>query len=153
MKRLLLLLPFFLLAACTGEGVSPQRVAPEVDVSSEAAQKEMCVEENLGFLRFARSYLEEFCPSLKTQTELICFRFVHGTKEWRKACPGIDTQDKLECISTIQNGPSYAVLDSLLKCKTVTNRKQILCLSRAVAKSGVPLQPETVQACLDKNAS
>jgi hypothetical protein len=77
---------------------------------------------------------------------------VHATKEWRKACPGVDTPDKLECISTIQNGPGYALLESLQKCKTVTNRRQVLCLSRAVAKTGVPLQPETVQACLDKNA-
>jgi len=109
------------------------------------------MEENIGVLRFSRSYLDEFCPSLKTQAELTCFRFVHATKEWRKACPGVDTADKLECIATIQNGPSYALLESLQKCRNVANRRQVLCLSRAVAKTGVPLQPETVQACLDKN--
>lgn len=150
MKKLLPLL--LLLSACSSVAPAPEKVAPEVDASSDASQQEMCIEENIGVLRFSRSYLEKFCPSLKTQTELTCFRFVQGTKEWRKACPGIDTPDKLECISTLQNGPSYALLESLQMCKNVKNRRQVLCLSRAVSKSGVPLQPETVQACLDKNA-
>lgn len=149
MKKLLPLL--FVLAACSAAKTAPESAPTVTDPNSVAAQQEMCIEENVGVLRFSRSYLEEFCPQLKTQTELTCFRFVHATKEWRKACPGVDTADKLECISTIQNGPSYALLESLQKCRNVTNRKQVLCLSRAVAKSGVPLQPETVQACLDKN--
>jgi hypothetical protein len=139
----------FLLTACASAPPAPIPVT--TDTGSEVVQKEMCVEENIGVLRFSRGYLEEFCPSMKTQSELTCFRFVHGTKEWRKACPGVDTADKLECIATVQNGPSYALLESLQKCRNVTNRKQVLCLSRAVAKSGVPLQPDTVQACLDKN--
>lgn len=139
----------FVLSACASEPPAP--IPATVDTTSEAVQKEMCVEENIGVLRFSRAYLEEFCPGLKTQTELTCFRFVHATKEWRKACVGVDNADKLECIATIQNGPSYALLESLQKCRNVSNRKQILCLSRAVAKTGVPLQPETVQACLDKN--
>jgi hypothetical protein len=148
MKTIISLL--FLLTACASAPPAPIPVT--VDTGSEVVQKEMCVEENIGVLRFSRSYLEEFCPSMKTQSELTCFRFVHGTKEWRKACPGVDTADKLECIATIQNGPSYALLESLQKCRNVTNRKQVLCLSRAVAKTGVPLQPDTVQACLDKNS-
>lgn len=149
MKKILSLC--LLLTACAGNSVMSEPERPALDVSSEGAQKEMCVEENVGILRFSRAYLEEFCPTMKTQTELTCFRFVHATKEWRKACPGIDTLDKLECISTIQNGQNYALLESLQKCKNVKNRKQVYCLSRAVAKSGVPLQPETVQGCLDKN--
>jgi hypothetical protein len=140
---------FFLITACVSEPRAP--ISPNTDTASEAVQREMCVEENIGVLRFSRSFLEKFCPGLKSQTELTCFRFVHATKEWRKACVGVDTADKLECIATIQNGPSYALLESLQKCRIVANRKQILCLSRAVAKSGVPLQPETVQACLDQN--
>lgn len=149
MKKLPLLPLIALLSACSASKAVPE--APAFDAASPEAQKEMCVEENIGVLRFSRGYLDEFCPQLKTQTELTCFRFVHGTKEWRKACPGIDTADKLECISAIQNGPSYALLESLQKCKGVKNRRQVYCLSRAVAKSGVPLQPETVQDCLDRN--
>jgi hypothetical protein len=149
--KLLLIPLLFLVTACASLPGSSEP-APGIDASSDAAQKEMCVEENIGVFRFSRGYLEDFCPTLKSQFELTCFRFVHATKEWRKACPGVDTIDKLECISTIQNGPSYALLESLQKCKNVKNRKQVLCLSRAVAKSGVPLQPDTVQSCLDKNA-
>jgi hypothetical protein len=150
--RKLFPLALLLLAGCSSMPSAESNVPASDDPNSPAAQKEMCVEENIGVLRFSRGYLEEFCPQLKTQFELTCFRFLHATKEWRKACPGVDTMDKLECISTIQNGPSYALLESLQKCKQVKNRKQVLCLSRAVSKSGVPLQPETVQGCLDKNA-
>ena len=121
------------------------------DADPAAAQTQMCIEEHHGILRHTRAYLEEFCPAIKSQFELICFRVNHNTKDWRKACPGIDTADKLECITVVQNGPSYALLESLQKCKTVTNRKQIFCLSKAVSSSGVPLQPETVQECIDKN--
>ncbi len=96
MRKLLLLLP--LLAACSATPPSPEKVPTTTDASAAATQKEMCVEENVGLLRFSRNYLEEFCPTLKTQFELTCFRFVQATKEWRKACPGIDTADKLECI-------------------------------------------------------
>jgi len=138
-----------LLSACASE--PPVLIPPTTDTTSETVQREMCVEENIGVLRFSRGYLESFCPGLRTQSELTCFRFVHATKEWRKACVGVDNPDKLECIATIQNGPSYALLESLQKCRNISNRKQILCLSRAVAKTGVPLQPDTVQACLDKN--
>ena len=140
----------FLLAACSSaRPVSEALVL--ADPNSPAAQKEMCVEENIGVFRFSRAALEDFCPRIGSQFELICFRFVHGTKEWRKACPGIDTSHKLECISTIQNGSGFALLESLEKCRKIANRKQVYCLSRAVAKSGVPLQPETVQECLDRN--
>lgn len=154
MKRLLpIALAASLLTACSGAKSKSDVEAPIPDINSPAAQSEMCVEEHLGVLRFSRAYLAEFCPSIKTQLELICFRFVHPTKEWRKACVGIDTADKLECISTVQNGPSYALLESLEKCRTVKNRKQVFCLSRLIAKTGIPLQPETVQECLDKNAN
>ena len=149
MKKLLFTL--VLLSSCSGSPATSTPGVPAFDPSSDSAQKEMCVEENIGVFRFSRTYLEEFCPSLRSPLELTCFRFVHATKEWRKACPGVDTPEKLECISTIQNGPSYALLESLQKCKNVKNRKQVFCLSRAVAKSGVPLQPETVQECLDRN--
>lgn len=140
----------FLLTACAAKPAAEPVF--ELDTDSEAVQNQMCIEENIGVFRFSRAYLEEFCPTLKSQLELVCLRFVRGTKEWRKACPGVDTPDKLECIATIQNGPSYALLESLQKCKGVKNRKQVYCLSQALAKSGVPLQPETVQECLDKNA-
>ncbi len=143
----------FVLTACSSVGSVAEEDSANPDPGSEAAQTQMCTDENVGVFRFSRSYLKEFCPKLKSQYELICLRFVHSTKEWHKACPGVDTLDKLECVATIQNGPSFALLESLQKCKTVQNRKQVYCLSRALAKSGVPLQPETVQECLDKNAS
>ena len=151
MRKLLPLL--VLLTACAGSQPAKDTTVPTAvaDANSEAAVKEMCVEENVGLFRFARAYLEEYCPKLKTQTELTCFRFTHATKDWHKACPGIDTADKLECISTITNGPSYAVQESLEKCRNVKNRKQVYCLSKLIAKTGVPLQPETVQECLEKN--
>lgn len=141
-----------LLSSCASiSGSSSDSEAENLDVGSEAAQTQMCVEENIGVFRFSRAYLKDYCPTLKSQLELVCLRFVHATKEWHKACPGVDTPDKLECIATIQNGPNYALLESLQKCKNVQNRKQVYCLSRAVSKAGVPLQPETVQECLDKN--
>jgi hypothetical protein len=149
MRKLLAL--FLILTACSSTAPAPDKAAPDLDPNSEAAQKEMCIEENVGFLRFSRSFLEEFCPSLKSQTELTCLRFVHATKEWWKACPGVDTADKLECISVVQNGAGRALLESLEKCRQVKNRKQVFCISRSVAKSGVPLQPESVQECLDRN--
>lgn|GEM_PF-4648969 len=148
----LILAAFFLLTACSGaEPKADSRDAVSFDADPSAAQKQMCIEEHYGVLRHSRAYLDEYCPSIKTQFELICFRLTHNTKDWRKACPGIDTADKLECMTVIQNGPSYALLESLQKCKSITNRKQIFCLSKSVAKTGVPLQPETVQDCIDKN--
>ena len=151
MKKTLLLLSALHLQACTGAARAPLRPEVVPDPESAEARLEMCIEENIGVFRFSRAYLEGFCPSLKTQTELICLRFVHATKEWHKACPGVDTPDKLECISVIQNGPSYALLESLQKCRTVKNRRQVFCLSRKIANSGIPLPLETVQGCLDKN--
>ncbi|HEY8280391.1 MAG TPA: hypothetical protein VIH99_12255 [Bdellovibrionota bacterium] len=151
MKIFLALL--LLLSACSTAETKPDPASANLDPNSEEAQRKMCIDEHIGVFRFSRAYLEQFCPSLKSQLELTCFRFVHATKEWRKACVGIDTVDKLECIATVQNGPSYALLESLQKCKNVTNRRQVYCLSTVIAKSGVPLQPETVQDCLDKNPS
>jgi hypothetical protein len=153
MKKVSSIFYFLLvLSSCASMSTPPSAEDAQLDPNSETAQKQMCIEENLGVFRFSRAYLEDFCPSLKSQLELVCLRFTRATKEWRKACPGIDSADKLECIATLQNGPSYALLESLQKCKTVKNRKQVYCLSRAISKSGVPLQPETVQECLDKNA-
>lgn len=152
MTRLFRILMMALLLSSCASLTSSDENGPEAEPGSEAAQTQMCINENIGVFRFSRSYLKEFCPQLKTQYELICLRFVHSTKEWHKACPGIDTAEKLECIATIQNGPNYALLESLKKCHNIQNRKQVFCLSRAVSKTGVPLQPETVQDCLDKNA-
>ncbi len=141
-----------LLSGCSAVTKTPDNFdTVTFDSDAAGAQKLMCVEENIGLTRHDRSYLEGFCPEIKGQLELVCFRFVRNTKDWRKACPGIDTPDKLECISVVQNGPGYALLESLQKCKTVSNRKQILCMSKKVSKSGVPLQPETVQECIDQN--
>lgn len=151
MKKLLLC-SLLLLPACSAVQNTPgnfEQVSFENDPAG--AQKLMCVEENIGLTRHSRAYLEQFCPEIKHQLELVCFRFVRNTKEYRKACVGIDTADKLECISVIQNGAGYAEQTSLEKCRTVANRKQVLCLSKRVAKSGVALQPETVQECLDQN--
>ncbi len=142
----------FALSACSGASTKNDEAnAVTYEANPEAAQIQMCVGEHHGVLRHTRAYLAEFCPGLKSQMELICFRLYHNTKDFRKACPGIDTAERLECMTVIQNGPSYAVLESLQKCKTVVNRKQIFCLSKLVAKTGVPLQPESVQECIDKN--
>jgi len=148
-------LPIFLILLFTGCSVASSKLDGKDAITFEndplAAHNLMCIEEHYGVLRHSRVYLEEYCPTIKNQFELICFRIAHSTKDWRKACPGIDNADKLECITVIQNGPSYALLESLQKCKLITNRAQVFCLSRAVAKSGVPLQPETVQGCLEKS--
>lgn len=142
----------FCLTACSG---TPAKLSEAdsvtMDANPEAAQKLMCVEEHLGLFRHTRAHMEELCPGIKGQFELICLRFTHNTKDWRQACPGIDTADKLECISVVRNGSSYALLESLQKCRKVTNRKQIFCLSRLISKTSIALLPETVQECLDKN--
>jgi hypothetical protein len=141
------------LAGCSGNPAKPSaHDYPPYEQSPEAAQQKMCVEENIGMLRFSRKVLEEFCPKLKTGFELTCMRFAHSTKDWYKACPGIDTPEKLECFSTVANGQGYATVEILQKCSTARNRKQIYCLSERVARSSIPLLPEDVQLCLDKNA-
>lgn len=152
MNYLVLLSILMTLASCASSNGQPdsyEKLGLETD--PEAAQKLMCIEENVGITRHSRAYLEKFCPEIRSQLELICFRFIRNTKDYRKACPGIDTPDKLECISVIQNGAGYADQASLEKCRTVSNRKQVYCLSGKVAVSGVPLLPEVVQACLDDN--
>src|SRR4051812_2565358 len=101
MKKIIPLL--LLLSACSSAKLSePEKPVPPID--SAEAQKEMCVEDHVGLFRYSRAYMEEFCPSIKSQLELICLRFVHPTKEWRKACPGVDTADKLECVAILANG-------------------------------------------------
>lgn len=151
MKKILAL-SLLLLSACASSSKTPANFdSVNFDSDPAAAQKLMCVEENVGFMRHDRGYLESFCPELKGQFELICFRFVRNTKDYRKVCPGIDTSDKLECLSTVLNGAGTAELATVEKCKKVSNRKQVLCLSKRVAKSGVALQAETAQECLDQN--
>lgn len=153
MRKLSALALTLLLAACSGASTSPsaeEKPAPPID--SPEAHMEMCVQEHLGLFRFSRAYLEEFCPQLKSQLELVCMRFTHTTKDWHKACVGIDTPSKLECFAAIKNAHGYATLEALGKCKEVTNRRQVFCLSRLAARSGIPIPIERVQDCLDKNA-
>jgi hypothetical protein len=142
----------FGLTGCSGGQVAPTAFeVANFDSDPELAQKLMCIEENTGITRHSRAYLEQFCPQIKTQLELVCFRFIRNWKEYRKACPGIDTLDKLECLSVVLNGAGTAEQASVEKCRAVTNRRQVLCLSKKVAKSGVALLPEVVQACLDSD--
>ena len=148
----LLLCSLVLLAGCSTVSKAPSDFENvSLDSDPELAQKLMCIEENIGITRHSRAHLEQFCPEIKTQLELVCFRFVRNWKDYRKACPGIDSPDKLECLATVLNGAGTAEQTSVEKCRAVTNRRQVLCLSKRVAKSGVPLQPETVQECLDQN--
>ena len=151
MKKLSLCV-LFLLAGCSSAQKTPASF-DEASFEKDAAeaQRLMCIEENVGITRHDRGYLEKFCPELKGQFELICFRFVRNWKEYRKICPGIDSADKLECLSTVLNGTGTAEQASAEKCQKVANRKQVLCLSKRVAKSGVALVPETVQECLNQN--
>ena len=156
-KASAILLGLFLLSSCSGIDAKKSKYAYPAfgEVSADGAQQKMCVEENSGMLRFSRKVMEDFCPKLKSSFELICLRFSHSTKDWYKACPGIDTPEKLECFSTVANGSGsgYASVEALSKCTTATNRRQVYCLSELAANSSIALLPEMVQDCLDKNAS
>jgi hypothetical protein len=149
----LLALATVVLAGCSSAPVKASKyVYPDFKtISPDLALQKMCIEENIGLLRFSRTTLEEFCPKLKSPIELTCLRFLHSTKDWYKACEGIDTLEKLECVATVGNGPGYATVEALAKCRNASNRAQIYCLSEHVAQDAIALLPETVQQCLDKN--
>lgn len=141
---------FLVACATNAPKESSSKEYPAFEAGENQAQQAMCVEENAGLLRFSKSYLRDFCPKLKTAIELTCMRFAHSTKDWHKACPGIDTVEKLECFATVANGPGYATLDTLEKCKIAKNRRQVYCISHLASSSSKPLLSESVQECLDK---
>jgi len=82
----LVLVLFTLLAACASE--PPTMVAPGTNLDSADVQKEMCIEENIGVLRFSAVTSRNSAPSLKSQAELTCFRFVPRHQGVAQGLPG-----------------------------------------------------------------